>query len=141
MRAAFALCGVLVLALGGSAVAATAKDSTETALDRCLDSPAGVSTAGMVDCYAAAAKTYDGRMNRAYAGLMKVLPQAAKAKLQTAQRQWLVFHDAERQARSALYATRQGTMYVPMQVAAESILIRDRALELESHLRVFDIED
>ncbi|HEY4075678.1 MAG TPA: lysozyme inhibitor LprI family protein [Rhizomicrobium sp.] len=80
-------------------------------------------------------------MNRAYAGLLKVLPAEAGSRLQAAQRAWLAFRDTEAKARSALYETRRGTMYVPMQAASTTSVVRDRAFELEASLRVMRIDD
>jgi uncharacterized protein YecT (DUF1311 family) len=132
----------LLLTLSTSAVAAPAQDDpTATALQRCLAAPAGASTAGQTDCEAQAARRYDQRMNAAYASLMRRLPADAANRLRTAQRAWLAFRSADSDARTALYATRQGTMYVPMQAAAATDTIRDRALQLEASLRVMAIDD
>jgi hypothetical protein len=40
-----------------------------------------------------------------------------------------------------VYDTRQGTMIVPMQAAASSAVVPDRALQLEAALRVLQIDD
>jgi uncharacterized protein YecT (DUF1311 family) len=122
------------------ALAAPPRDPTEAALDRCLNDPAGYSTAGQVDCEAQALKAYDARMNAAYAGLMRKLPPKAAQQLRQSQRAWLAFLAAERPAVGALYATRQGTMYVPMAASSMTNLTRDRALQLEGYLRVVRIE-
>lgn len=116
-------------------------DPTEVALRRCLAAPAGYSTAGQTTCQTAALRSYDKRMNAAYANLMRRLPAAAAAQLRIAQRAWLAFRAADDRARSVLYETRQGTMYVPMQAAAASDLVRDRALQLEASLRVLIIDE
>jgi len=73
--------------------------------------------------------------------LMRRLPPAAAARLRTAQRAWLAFRTADEAARSALYETRQGTMYVPMQAAASADIVRDRAIQLEDALRVMTIDE
>lgn len=79
-------------------------------------------------------------MNRAYAALTKRLPVAAVRQLREAQHAWLAFRDAERRARTAIYATRHGTMYVPMEAASETAVTRNRAIELETYVRVTAIE-
>jgi uncharacterized protein YecT (DUF1311 family) len=130
---------ILVLLIAGQAPAAV-QDSAAVARQRCLDDPRRASTAGQTDCEAAAARTYERRMNAAYAALMRELPEGARERLRTAQRAWLRFRAAEGSARSALYATRQGTMYVPMEAAAAVNLTRDRMLQLEAYLRAMRIE-
>jgi uncharacterized protein YecT (DUF1311 family) len=131
----------LLLMLSASAHAAAPSDLTAAALDKCLNAPSNASTGGQTDCEESAAKAYDQRMNRAYADLLKILPAEARSRLQAAQRAWLAFRDAEAKARSALYETRRGTMYVPMQAASTTSIVRDRALELEANLRVMRIDD
>jgi uncharacterized protein YecT (DUF1311 family) len=89
---------VLVLA-AGAADAAPARDAAEQrytpAYQRCLDSPDGQSTAGMIDCAAAELKIQDAALNRAYRKAMADLNPRQKAKLQAAQRAWLAFRQAE----------------------------------------------
>jgi uncharacterized protein YecT (DUF1311 family) len=110
-------------------------------LQACLAAPAAASTAGQTQCQAFATRGYDRRLNAAYGELMRRLPADAAARLKTAQRAWLAFRTADEAARSALYATRVGTMYVPMQAAASTDIVRDRALQLEGLLRVMMIDD
>jgi uncharacterized protein YecT (DUF1311 family) len=84
--------------------------------------------------------SYDHRLNAAYLALLKMVPPAPARQLRKAQRKWMIFRTADANARSALYGTRHGTMYVPMQAHAETNIVRDRALQLESYLRVMRIE-
>ena len=130
----------MALALVPSRAAAAIADPTATALARCVDDPVNASTAGQTECETAATKAYDARMNRAYAALTKRLPVAAVRQLREAQHAWLAFRDAERRARTAIYATRRGTMYVPMEAASETAVTRDRAFELETYVQVTAIE-
>jgi len=134
----------VMLVLPNAALAAPqagAGDPVEVALQRCLDAPAGQSTAGQTTCEDTALRAYDHWMNLAYAALMHRLPAEAASRLRTAQRAWLAFRAAEDRARSALYETRQGTMYVPMQAAAAVEVVRSRTLQLEAALRVMTIDD
>lgn len=124
-----------------TAAAAALGDPTQAQLQACLADPAAQSTAGQTQCEAAAAESYDRRLNAAYDALMRRLPPPAAARLRSAQRAWLAFRAADEAARSALYATREGTMYVPMQAAASADIVRDRALQLEGLLRVIAIDD
>ena len=132
---------VILLLAPNLAVAATSGDRTAATLQSCLDSPSNAATSGQVDCEAAAAKRYDQRMNSAYTALLRALPAKAAQQLQQSQRAWLAFRDAEGTAASALFATRQGTMYVPMQAGATTTITRDRALQLENYLRIISIEN
>lgn len=122
------------------AMAAPRADATEAALNRCLNAAANASTAGQTGCEARALRSYDQRMNVAYAALLRSLPAGAAQQLRRSQRAWLIFRDAERSAIGGIYATRQGTMYVPMQAGAVTSLTRDRALQLEAYRRVMAID-
>jgi uncharacterized protein YecT (DUF1311 family) len=85
-------------------------------------------------------RSYDRRMNAAYAALLRRLQPKAAEQLRRSQRAWLAFRDSEAAARQAIYATRQGTMYVPMEADAAVTIVGDRALLLERYLRVLSIE-
>ena len=65
------------------------------AYDKCLASPDGQSTLGMIDCAGAELKIQDARLNAAYRKVMASLNARQKAKLQAAQRAWVAFRDAE----------------------------------------------
>lgn len=131
---------LLACTVPGTAATATSYDQTNTALARCLDESANASTAGQTECQARATRAWDQRMNVAYATLMKRLPAETGQRLRLSQRAWLAFRDADGQARTAFYASRQGTMYVPMQAASEAAVTGDRAVELEAQVRIFAIE-
>lgn len=130
---------VLLIMVATPSFAADA-DPTAVALDRCLEDPANSSTAGQTSCETQAAHSYDHRLNAAYQALLIMLPSAPARQLREAQRTWLTFRAADAKARSALYGTRQGTMYVPMQAQAETNIVRYRALQLETYLRAMRIE-
>ncbi len=130
----------ILMLLAASAPRATATDATGATLARCLADPANGSTAGQTDCEAAALRDYDRRMNAAYASLIRTLSGPAAQRLRLAQRAWLAFRDGEAAARGALYGTRHGTMYVPLEASAATDVVRDRALQLERDLRVLDLE-
>jgi uncharacterized protein YecT (DUF1311 family) len=90
----------LVLAAASPAFAAPAPaDPVEArytpAYDKCLASPEGQSTMGMIDCTDAELKIQDARLNAAYRKTMEPLNARQKAKLQAAQRAWVAFRDAE----------------------------------------------
>ena len=129
-----------LLAWPADLAAMPSADPTGTGLARCLAREAKASTAGQTECQATALRDYDRRMNLAYAALLRRLPAPAAQYLRQSQRAWVTFRDAEDSARNALYATRRGTMYVPMEAAAGTILTRDRALQLEGYARILSIE-
>ncbi|SEQ87544.1 Uncharacterized conserved protein YecT, DUF1311 family [Faunimonas pinastri] len=132
-----ALAALLLTAATPALAASDApEDPTAKTLDACLNSDRGTSTAGMTDCEDTAAKDYDRRLNKAYGALVKALAAPAAEKLKLSQRAWLAFRDSERKTQSALFETLQGTMYVPMQADEVMALTRERALRLESYLRV-----
>ena len=67
-----------------------------SALDRCLATPEGMSTYGMIDCIGKEVGVQDARLNRAYqAALMRLERPRQKAALQKAQRAWIAFRDAD----------------------------------------------
>jgi uncharacterized protein YecT (DUF1311 family) len=123
-----------------SAGAGPLKDPTQQSLDACTQDPNNGSTGDQTACEAKALASYDKRMNLAYLKLLKELPKQAGQDLKAAQRSWIAYRDMEAGARGSLFATRQGSMYAPMQADAETDLTRDRALLLESYLRVLDID-
>jgi uncharacterized protein YecT (DUF1311 family) len=130
----------LAMSLSTSALAASsARDGTATALDRCLAVPANASTASQTDCEAAALRGYDQRMNAAYAALLRRLPAMAGQRLRRSQQAWLAYRNVEGTTRDALYANRQGTMYVPMQADDAVVLVGDRARLLERYVRALEI--
>lgn len=136
-----ALACLLMLASPAKLQASDLRDPTAETLDRCLNDPANGSTAGQTGCEAMASDDYDRRMNAAYATLIHKLPAEAAQQLRLSQRAWLGFRDAEAKARDALYETRQGTMYVPMEASDATDVIRDRALLLEGYVRVMAIDE
>lgn len=136
-----ALVCLMTVLLPANLMASALKGPTADALDRCLNDPAHASTSGQTECEATASDDYDRRMNAAYATLMRKLPRHAAQQLRLSQRAWLAFRDSDAKARDALYETRQGTMYVPMQASDATDAIRDRALQLEGYVRVMAIDD
>lgn len=130
----------ITLAGVGAAVGAVMPDPVGDALTRCLNGPGGISTGGQSDCQTIARHAYDRRMNTAYALLMTRLPADARQRLRLSQRAWLAFRDMDAQARDAFYAARKGSMYVPMQAGAETTVTRDRALQLETWVRIATID-
>lgn len=131
--------GRLLTLLAWLPAPAWADDATAIALHHCLDQAEHAATGGQTACEIIAQHDYERRMQAAYTATMRKLPADARRKLALAQRNWLAFRNSEAAARDALYATRRGTLYVPMQASATTQVIRDRALQLENHARVLAI--
>ncbi len=94
MRFAPVLLCLSVLAAPAASQAAEPKYTP--AYDRCLASPEGQSTIGMIQCAAAELKVQDARLNRAYQDAMKRLDlPRQKTALTKAQRAWIAFRDAD----------------------------------------------
>lgn len=89
--------GLLIAALLVLPAAAQAAAS-KSALDRCLDSPAGGSTMGQIQCIGDAVAIQDARLNKTYAKTMKSLNPEQQAKLRAAQRAWIAFKQADCQS-------------------------------------------
>lgn len=96
MRAACIL--ALALAIAVPALAEDADDPVMSrytpAYDKCLESPEGQSTAGMIGCIGQELEVQDKALNAAYAKAMGDLNDRQKARLRTAQRAWIAFRDA-----------------------------------------------
>ena len=133
------LVGLFVQPAVGSG--AVSPDATERQLRQCLNKPENASTAAQVECQASARKAYDRRMNLAYAALLRRLAGPAAEKLRVAQRAWIRFRNADSEAGRALFATLQGTIYLPIFAAREVAVVRDRAMALESQLRIVSVDD
>ena len=92
------------------------------------------STAGMVSCIDVALKKWDQQLNKNYQTLMGKLNPAGKQTLKTAQLDWIKYRDAEFKVLDTIYATLQGTMYIPMHLDQKMQIVRHRALALAGYL-------
>ncbi len=101
---------------------AGAEPANTPALQTCLDSAAGSSTMGQIQCIGVELKVQDKRLNQAYAQVMADLNPRQQARLRSAQRAWIAFRDADC---VALYDEDWGTLsrvnanYCVMQRTAE----------------------
>lgn len=133
-----ARCVALVLAtLGGPVLAqsdAPDPHPIEAELNRCMESPEGMSTHGMRACLGAATESWDKELNRIWGALMRELPVPAKDSLRAAQRKWIAFRDAELDALANSYGAMPGTMFQVMHADAVSTLTRDRVRQLDALL-------
>lgn len=129
----------LVLLFFVPALAAFAREpgpqnAIEAELQRCQDKNA--STAGTIECIQAAAARWDKQLNAAYSRLRSRLGAAGKQSLQASQLRWIDYRDTEYRLVDALYSSLQGTMYLPMGEYRKMKIVKTRALELDSYLRL-----
>lgn len=133
MRLVLALAALAVLA----ATPALAVDAAQIegryspAFDKCLESPDGQSTAGMVQCAGAELEVQDRALNAAYRDLVSDMNARQKANLLKAQRAWIAFRDADCQAR---YDPDWGTLST---INANMCMLRrtvERTIELEEFI-------
>jgi len=90
---------VAILACAAPAAASAQEPAFSPGLDRCLNAPSGMSTAGQIGCVDTELKLQDARLNQAYRGAMGRLNSRQQGKLRTAQRAWIAFRDADCAAR------------------------------------------
>jgi uncharacterized protein YecT (DUF1311 family) len=93
-----------------------------------------VSTADMIQAYDKGIALWDAELNRVYQALRKALPAPAGEKLKLAQQQWILYRDAQYAMLDEQYNQYDGTMYLPMRVAARMRVTEDRARYLKDLL-------
>lgn len=92
MNAATTYCTAIVLVC--VSFASSAQDAVlSPRYTTCMDKSGGV-TMGMIDCITAETSRQDARLNKAYETAMAALSPERKKQLQTAQRAWIQFRDA-----------------------------------------------
>ena len=109
-----------------------ARHPIDKGLEACIDKNG--STAGMVECTDKAYAAWDKELNQNYGELMRSLQPKPKEALRLAQLEWIKYRDLEFKFIDSIYDTLEGTMYIPMRVAARMEVIKKRALELKDHL-------
>jgi len=100
------------------------------AYDKCLESPEGQSTAGMIGCVGQELEVQDKALNAAYAASMAQLNDRQKAKLRAAQKAWIAFRDADCASRED---QDWGTL---SRIDANTCMLRrtvERTIELEAY--------
>lgn len=118
------------------------KHPIDVALQACLETPEGQSTAGMRECVATAAAAWDKEMNKYYNLLMKgeLLKAGEKELLREAQRSWLDYRDKENKFSSATYFGQGGTMWHV--IASDRVMetVKQRALDLKAYFVMLTME-
>ena len=95
-----------------------------------------VSTADLIQAYDKGIALWDAELNRVYQALRKALPASAGEKLKPAQQQWLLYRDAQCAMLDEQYNQYDGTLYLPMGVAARMRVTEDRARYLTQLLEI-----
>jgi len=134
MRLAFVLLASLLLCQQVDAAAVELPNDELTA--SCID--ANSTTAGMIQCSYEEYERWDQALNAAYKALLAGITSPEKQAFRVAQRQWIMFRDAEFKAIDAIYSRMQGTMYLPMRVAERVELVKARALQLNGYATLQD---
>lgn len=134
------------LLTGGPAVADESSDAKkqkadEHPIDREISEliRTNPSTFGQRDAFSRGIELWDAELNRQYKILSAMLDDSGRQKLRDAQRAWLAFRDAEFRRTDSLYSGKDGSMFIPMSVAARLELIKARALELADSIEILDM--
>ena len=88
----------------------------------------------MVQCTDQAYAAWDKELNKNYGLLMQNLKPQQKEALKAAQLEWIKQRDLEFKFIDSVYDALQGTMYIPMRIAARMEVVKHRALELHEYL-------
>jgi uncharacterized protein YecT (DUF1311 family) len=120
---------------------AAAQDPIDTSEKECLKS-LGMSTAGILDCLSQSYEKWDARLNTVYGELsQKVAPEAA-ASIQTAQKTWLAYRDAnDAFAADFLDPVQMGSLGRVESMSTTVQIVRERALTVQNHLSLYDGSD
>lgn len=122
---------LLALGLLFFAPVQAAERTIDRDLDACLDK--NPSTAGMIQCNDQAYAAWDKTLNVAYKALMQSLAPSQQQALRDSQQRWIAFRDAEFRAVEAIYSRKEGTLYLPMQVASRVQIVKARVLQLDAY--------
>ncbi len=90
-------------------------------------------TTGMTNCTLSASARWDKELNGVYAKLMSSLSPVEQAALRAAQRQWILYRDAEFKLIDEMYKSKDGTMYIPMRAEDRLEIIKAHALQLQAY--------
>lgn len=133
LKSAFMITGIAVT-LSAAPARAQRPEPIDTAMEACLASNDGASTAGMLDCYGKAATAWDRRLNAAYAKLMKTLDPDSKSSLLTAQRAWVAFREKDGAFQAAPWRQKTGTLSSVVFAGNNAAQIKARVFDLEFYL-------
>ena len=112
-------------------LATWAADPVDDALEQCLKTPHGQTTAGMTECTHTAYQAYDRQMNTLYQAVMAKSDPVSREAIRNAQRAWLAYRNAQKTADNAPWRADSGSMASPDIEGLNVEAIRTRIAELE----------
>lgn len=124
------ICALMVV-LGFIQMAQADDRSLSKQFTACMDKAGGV-TASMVECTAAETKRQDVRLNKAYKNLMNTLSATRKKELQSTQRLWMKYRDANC---NFYYDPNGGSIVRVTSAGCFMDMTTERANELENFLK------
>lgn len=133
----FKFAGIFVLFLfGGLALRAQESETphpVDAALKKCLETTRG--TMSRAKCYSTASEAWQKAVAETYAALLKKVPAASKAKLETGQTAWRKYQAAEENLIVTAIYPQKGTGYISVRIIAIMKIYKDRAMELGNYLQ------
>ncbi|CAJ0878023.1 lysozyme inhibitor LprI family protein [Ralstonia flatus] len=112
-------------------LAAWAADPIDDALEQCLKTPRGETTAGMTECTHTAYQAYDRQMNALYQAVMSKTDPVSREAIRNAQRAWLAYRNAQKAADNAPWRADAGSVASADIEGLNVEAIRARIAELE----------
>jgi uncharacterized protein YecT (DUF1311 family) len=106
----------------------------DLALDRCLATDRGQTTAGMISCTATAIDAWDKKLNEVYQEDMSQLDPKSRELLRTSERLWVSFRDAELMAQAGPWKDNRGTDIHVELLSDDLSAIKERVGELQTYL-------
>lgn len=91
-----------------------------------------------IACEVEALRLWDAELNKQYKLLMAALPEAEKANLRNAQRQWILYRDKDLLLSEGLYSNKKTSYWQLEKASRATQLTKTRALELERYLAHFN---
>ena len=121
---------VLALLLCAAPAQAQENEPIDAALDACLGTAEGQTTAGMIDCTGKAIGAWDARLNETYRKAMATLDPKSRELLRTAQRRWLAFRAADQASMNGPWRAGHGSIMRVQATAAILSAIKERVAQL-----------
>lgn len=128
------LCVSLSLGAVSPATAASPEekvDPIDKAATECLNSPAGQTTSGMVDCSHKAFLAYDKQLNAVYKKVLASVDPESATQIRDAQRKWVAWREAQIKADNGPWRADRGSI-ASMDIEALNVdAVRARIKELQ----------
>lgn len=110
------------------------KDPVHIELDKCLATPEGQTTAGMVDCTHKAYLVYDKQLNEVYKKALAGVDSESAEKIRESQRKWIAWRDAQNAADNAPWRADRGSL-ASLDIESFNVdIIRSRVKQLQYYV-------